>query len=104
MTETEALYRRVTDDFLADPHGCHASPYLGKTVKMYEYIRRTLGVPMHGKENNVEFAGEAGKIKHTIGGYVSVIYESIRNGDLYTVLVEVAKDVRAANKPSSARL
>jgi phenylalanine ammonia-lyase len=94
----------VTDDYLADANGCHASPYLGKTVKIYEYIRRTLAIPMHGKENNLEFAGEAGKIKHTIGGYVSVIYQSLRNGDLYQVLVEVAKDVQASNKPSSARL
>lgn len=76
------MYRRVTDEFLADPKGCHASPLLGKTVKIYEYVRRTLGVPMHGQENAIEFAGEKGKLRNTIGGYVSVIYHSIRNGDV----------------------
>ena len=80
--ETHSLYRRVTDDFLGDPKGCHASPLLGKTVKIYEYIRRTLGVPMHGRENAIEFEGEQGKLRNTIGGYVSVIYHSIRNGDV----------------------
>jgi phenylalanine ammonia-lyase len=80
--ETHRLYRRITDEFLGDPKGCHASPLLGKTSKIYEYIRRTLGVPMHGRENAIEFAGEEGKLKNTIGGYVSVIYHSIRNGDV----------------------
>jgi len=37
---------------------------------------------MHGQENAIEFAGEKGKLKNTIGGYVSVIYHSIRNGDV----------------------
>lgn len=33
---------------------------------------------MHGKENMHEFKGEEGKMgKTTIGGYVSVIYESV---------------------------
>ncbi|UZJ56708.1 hypothetical protein CBS101457_006028 [Exobasidium rhododendri] len=82
VKETHSLYRRVTEDFLADPKGCHASPLLGKTVKIYEFIRRTLGVPMHGQENAIEFEGEKGKLRHTIGGYVSVIYHSIRNGDV----------------------
>jgi phenylalanine ammonia-lyase len=59
---------------------------------------------MHGKENAIEFKGESGKIKHTIGGYVSVIYQSIRNGDLYQVLVEVAKDIQATTKPSVPHL
>lgn len=118
------MYRKVTDDFLADPKGCHASPLLGKTVKIYEYVRRTLGVPMHGQENAIEFAGEKGKLRNTIGGYVSVIYHSIRNGDvsqfskreikyvvlilvilqLYHCLIDVAKDVHAASQPPSSRL
>lgn len=59
---------------------------------------------MHGQENMIEFAGEEGKLKHTIGGYVSVIFHSIRNGDLYQVLIDVAKDVQAATPSPSARL
>lgn len=80
--ETFALYRRLTNEFLADPKGCHASPLLGKTAKLYEFVRRTLGVPMHGRENNLEFAGEEGKLRETIGGWVSVIYHALRNGDV----------------------
>lgn len=59
---------------------------LGKTAKVYEYVRRSLGVPMHGEENMLEFKTEtdgASPLKReTIGGYVSVIFESIRNGDV----------------------
>ena len=49
---------------------------------------------MHGKENMHEFKGEEGKMgKTTIGGYVSVIYESIRSGDLYSVLIDTARSL-----------
>ncbi|PWN32792.1 phenylalanine ammonia-lyase [Meira miltonrushii] len=97
--ETWTLYRNMTQQFLDDPKGCHASPLLGKTSKLYEFIRRTLGVPMHGKENMLEFAGEEGKLTDTIGSYVSVIYHSLRNGDLYSVLIDTAKDVQASRTP-----
>lgn len=59
---------------------------------------------MHGKENMHEFKGEEGKMgKTTIGGYVSVIYESIRRGDLYSVVIDTMKglDLKENN---SARL
>lgn len=86
---------------------------------------------MHGQENAIEFEGEKGKLRHTIGGYVSVIYHSIRNGDVssavnlflylhdchetdnapslpstqfYHVLVDVAKDVQAGAASPVARL
>ncbi|KAN0066392.1 Protein pal1 [Thecaphora frezii] len=58
VAETEKIYRQVTEKFLEDPLACHASPLLGKTKRAYEFVRKTLGVPMHGKENLHEFRGE----------------------------------------------
>lgn len=99
-SETHDLHRKLTLQYLQDPKGCHASPLLGKTARLYEFVRRTLGVPMHGMNNFVEFKGEQGEMRETIGGYVSVIYESIRNGDLYAVMIEMLKDVQATSGAS----
>ena len=99
--QTYALYRRATDEFLANPNGCHASPLLGRSKKIYEFVRRTLKVPMHGQENNTDFKEG---IKQSIGGYASVIYEALRNGDMYGVLIDMMKDVQTAPKQPVARL
>jgi len=57
---------------------------------------------MHGKENMHEFKGEEGKMRETIGGYVSVIYQSISSGDMYSVLVDTIKGLSLS--PGNARL
>ena len=75
---------------------------LGKTAKVYEYIRRTLSVPMHGRENSLEFAGEEGKLRETIGGYVSVIYHSLRNGDVSKVSVHFPQLTGCSTIPFSS--
>ncbi|EST09713.1 Aromatic amino acid lyase [Kalmanozyma brasiliensis GHG001] len=89
---TEKIYRDVTVEFLDNPYACHASHLLGKTKRAYEFVRKTLGVPMHGKENLNEFKGEFEQW-NTTGGYVSVIYASIRDGELYNMLSELEKDL-----------
>ncbi len=99
--ETYSLYRRIVDEYLANPTACYASPLLGRSRKIYEFVRRTLKVPMHGQENNVAFKDG---LKQSLGGYVSVIFESLRNGDFYAVLTEVLKDVKASAPEPVARL
>lgn len=83
---------------------------LGKTRPIYEFIRRGLGVEMHGLDNFAEFgigkshdatasAGVGGSDfgrTPTIGQNVSVILASLRNGDLYKVMHEVLRDVQAS--------
>lgn len=93
VADTEKIYRDVTVEFLDNPYACHASHLLGKTKRAYEFVRKTLGVPMHGKENLNEFKGEFSQW-NTTGGYVSVIYASIRDGELYSMLSELEKDLQ----------
>lgn len=92
VAETEKLYRQVTVEFLDNPHACHASHLLGKTKRAYEFVRKTLGVPMHGKENLHEFRGEYHQ-STTSGAYVSVIYASIRDGELYNMLTQLEHEL-----------
>ncbi|PWZ02974.1 putative phenylalanine ammonia-lyase [Testicularia cyperi] len=92
VADTEKIYRQTVAEFLDDPHACHASHLLGKTKRAYEFVRKTLGVPMHGKENFHEFQGEFSSW-NTTGSYVSVIYASIRDGELYNMLGELEQDL-----------
>jgi phenylalanine ammonia-lyase len=48
---------------------------LGRTRAMYEFVRVTLGVRMHGVRNLAKFADGAGADERTIGANVSRIYE-----------------------------
>ncbi|KAK0546600.1 hypothetical protein OC846_005196 [Tilletia horrida] len=102
--QTAVLHRRVTQKYLDDPRGCHASPLLGRSRSIYQYVRRTLAVPMHGRENALEFVGEEGRMIHTAGGYVSVIYAAIRNGDFYQVTDELARSIAEVSPSPQSRL
>ncbi|TFY65441.1 hypothetical protein EVJ58_g1968 [Rhodofomes roseus] len=64
-----------------------AAQYLGRTRGVYEFIRVTLGVRMHGKENLDGFADGPGVTDATLGQNVSLIYESIRDGKMQGVVV-----------------
>jgi len=69
-----------------------ALPYLGKTKALYAFVRKELGVPMHGMANlnrfkEVEEDPLAAFGERGIGENVSVIYESIRDGRLQRALV-----------------
>lgn len=55
-----------------------ASPYLNRTKPMYEFVRITLGIRMHGSENYNRFANGLGIEDVTIGQNVSLIHE-VRN-------------------------
>lgn len=70
-----------------------ATPLLGRTRRMYEFIRRDLGIGMHGKDNFTDFEnglsqGMGGEDR-TIGAEISVIYEAIRDGRMKGVIVDM---------------
>ncbi|PPQ97378.1 hypothetical protein CVT26_006612 [Gymnopilus dilepis] len=64
------LHEKLRKEFLTGVRGpAPASSYLGKTRLMYEYIRKELGVKMHGAENHVQFVDGAirdGQVHNTI--------------------------------------
>jgi phenylalanine ammonia-lyase len=51
-----------------------AGPFIGRTKPVYEYIRKSLGIRMHGSEHMEKFTGPLGG-EPSIGYYVSLIYE-----------------------------
>ncbi|KAJ7251515.1 phenylalanine ammonia-lyase [Mycena haematopus] len=63
--------------------------YLGRTKPVYEFIRLTLGIKMHGVENYNSFANELGVDDVTIGQNISIIYEAIRDGHMQNILVHL---------------
>ena len=66
-----------------------ATPYLGRAAKkMYTYIRKDLEIPFHKGLVDCP-TRENGKLN--VGGYVSVIYESMRQGKLYDRVMELAQ-------------
>lgn len=75
-THTAGLYDELTRDYLVGVKGAvPASPYLGKTKDMYEYVRKTLGIKMHGYENYTGFASGLCVDELSIGENISIIYE-----------------------------
>ena len=78
-----------------------AAGLLGRTSAIYTYVRRELGVRMHGAENFSRFEGGLGASEttvetgRTIGHGVSAIYEAIRDGRMTSVLVGMFEGIDA---------
>ncbi|KAK0226016.1 L-Aspartase-like protein [Armillaria fumosa] len=66
-----------------------AGPYLGKTRVVYDYIRITLGVKMHGIENIGNFPNGLGVDDVTIGQNITAIFEAIRDGNFQDAVAEL---------------
>lgn len=89
-THTAGLYDELTRDYLVGVKGAvPASPYLGKTKGMYEYVRKTLGIKMHGYENYTGFASGLCVDELSIGENISIIYEAIRDGKMQNVVASL---------------
>ncbi|PYI02052.1 phenylalanine ammonia-lyase [Aspergillus sclerotiicarbonarius CBS 121057] len=80
-------YINHRDDFVKQPT---TSEYLGEGTKaIYRFVRETLGVPMHRGLVEHPIAADRsvnvidGRPKKTIGSWVSIIYEAVRDGSLY---------------------
>ncbi|KAL9583367.1 MAG: hypothetical protein Q9203_005112 [Teloschistes exilis] len=71
----------------------HTPDSLGQAAKkMYIFVRERLGVPFHrGLEDHPtpqHPVSADGTRKQTIGSYISVIYESLRSGDMHEPLMD----------------
>ncbi|KAJ3726952.1 L-Aspartase-like protein [Lentinula raphanica] len=64
-----------------------ASPYLAKTKPVYEFVRLTLGIRMHGSENYNRFINGHGFDEGTVGEAVSLIHEAIRDGKMQQAMI-----------------
>ncbi|THV07334.1 phenylalanine ammonia-lyase [Dendrothele bispora CBS 962.96] len=85
---TESM-NKLRASYLSGERGATpASPYLGKTKLVYEYIRVTLGVKMHGADNLSGFSNELGE-NDSIGQKISLIHEAIRDGKMQKVVVNL---------------
>ncbi|KAI0260178.1 phenylalanine ammonia-lyase [Gloeopeniophorella convolvens] len=82
------LLVRLRKEFLSGARGAApASKYLNRTRAVYEFVRVTLGIRMHGSENESVFAHGLGVEDVTIGQNVSLIHEAIRDGKMQAVVV-----------------
>lgn len=74
------LQEALRGEFLTGARGsAPASAQLGKTKGMYEFIRKDLGIKMHGAENHGHFVNGIGHDDVSIGQNISKIYEVRRN-------------------------
>ncbi|EJF57511.1 phenylalanine ammonia-lyase [Dichomitus squalens LYAD-421 SS1] len=79
---------RLRKEYLSGAKGsAPAAAYLGKSRGVYEFIRTTLGIRMHGVENAHDFKEGPGVEDQTIGQDISLIHEAIRDGKMQDVVV-----------------
>lgn len=82
-----SLLVTLRQEYLSGSRGlAPASKYLNKTRPIYEFVRKTLGIRMHGSENESVFSNGLGVDDVTIGQNVSLIHE-VRFTDVETVNV-----------------
>ncbi|KAH6653165.1 L-Aspartase-like protein [Truncatella angustata] len=73
-----------------------ASPYLGRAAgRVYRYVRNELGVPFltEGRVNGQLEDDEDG-LAPSVGAYSTVVYEAIRSGQLYDVVMECLEEAK----------
>ena len=71
-----SLLDELRRDYLSGSRGkAPASKYLNKTRPIYEFVRVTLGIRMHGSENYHKFSNGLGVEDVTVGQNVSLIHE-----------------------------
>lgn len=75
-TRATALQEALRKAFLSGAAGhAPASPYLGRTRRLYEFVREGLGIRMHGSENHELFPNGIGMNELSVGQHISKIYE-----------------------------
>lgn len=96
QTEATATMKKVYDDthaaFIESPH---TAALLGAGAKiLYKTVREDLGVPFHlgfVEHPTAQNASLNGRDKKTVGSWVSIIYEALRNGKLQAPLMAMLK-------------
>ncbi|KAF9048230.1 phenylalanine ammonia-lyase [Hymenopellis radicata] len=77
----------LREEYLLGARGpAPASAWLGRTRPIYDFIRVTLGIRMHGTENLGVFREGLGIQDVTVGQNVSLIHEAIRDGKMQGVV------------------
>ncbi|KAF8483798.1 phenylalanine ammonia-lyase [Russula ochroleuca] len=85
-----ALLVSLRKEYLSGARGrAPASNYLSGTRPIYEFVRLTLDIRMHGSENESVFANGLGIEDVTIGQNVSLIHEAIRDGKMQLVVADL---------------
>jgi phenylalanine ammonia-lyase len=82
---SRALEDLRLDYFKANRGPTPASNWMGRTKAVYEFIRVTLGVKMHGLENHERFEKGLGYYGN-VGQDVSKIYEAIKDGRMQSIV------------------
>ncbi|KAK0194557.1 phenylalanine ammonia-lyase [Armillaria mellea] len=84
------LMNQLRDQYLTGLKGrAPASPYLGRTCRIYQFIRMELSVPMHGEENLKRSGNAPYANTQTIGHQVSVIYKAVMDGKMHEVITSM---------------
>jgi phenylalanine ammonia-lyase len=82
--------KQLQTEYLTGARGpAPAASYLNKTRPIYEFVRVTLGIKMHGIENLHSFENGLGVEDVTPGQHVSRIHEAIRDGNMQSVIVNM---------------
>ena len=75
-TKAVTLHENLRKSFLTGAVGhAPATPYLGRTKRLYEFVREGLGIRIHGSENYKSFPNGIGVDEVSIGQNISKIYE-----------------------------
>jgi phenylalanine ammonia-lyase len=100
-TRATELHHELRVAYLTGVRGpVPASPYLGLTRGVYEFVRKDLAVKMHGDENLAVFPNGIGVDNVSIGQNITKIYEVnffflfpvARNAFWLTVLIQAIRD------------
>ncbi|KAF8920770.1 phenylalanine ammonia-lyase [Mucidula mucida] len=80
----------LREEYLLGARGpAPASAWLGRTRPIYNFVRVTLGIRMHGTENLGVFREGLGVQDVTVGQNVSLIHEAIRDGKMQGIVAEL---------------
>lgn len=75
-TRAISLHDQLVKEFVTGERGAApASAYMGRTKSVYEFVRVTLGVRMHGAENYGNFVNALGFDEVSVGQNISLIHE-----------------------------
>ncbi|PYI03691.1 phenylalanine ammonia-lyase [Aspergillus sclerotiicarbonarius CBS 121057] len=96
VSKLEVVYREVLAEFCASPP---TADYLGVGTKaIYTSIRHELGIPFH--QGFIEHPSASngdlpeminGRVKKTVGGWISIVYEALRDGTLSGTVLSAFK-------------
>ncbi|KAH4116043.1 hypothetical protein HBI46_055100 [Parastagonospora nodorum] len=80
-----------------------ATPFLGHASRrMYRFVRNDLGIPFLGEEHLASTdAATPDGVTPSIGLYNTRVYESIRSGRLYQVVLESLREVNEQEQPTN---